>query len=269
MTLEETRERLKDFCLMDNILMSACFQDKECVELVIRVILNRYDLIVETVKTEETVSSLGRSVRFDIFAVDSQNRAYDIEIQRSDKGAGLKRARFYSGMLASHSLDAGEDFNELRDNYVIFITQHDVLGDKLPLYTLDLCIRENGRFPDEDGQHILYVNGENRDVSTALGKLIHDLFCKNPEDMYYNQLKQRTKYIKEDEEEVLKMEGAMEKIFAEGVQQGVQQGIQQGRKETLSETILRLLNFGKLTLEEVAGLLGLPLTEVQSYAKQG
>ena len=61
------------------------------------------------------------------------------------------------------------------------------------------------------------------------------------------------------------MEGAIEKIFDEGVQEG----IQRGRKETLSATVLRLLNFGKLTLEEISNMLGLPLAEVQSYANHG
>lgn len=36
----------------------------------------------------------GRSVRLDILAVDTNNRTYNIEIQRSDCDAGAKRARY-------------------------------------------------------------------------------------------------------------------------------------------------------------------------------
>ena len=52
------------------------------------------------------------------------------------------------------------------------------------------------------------------------------------------------------------MEGAIEKIFDEGVQQG------------RYETILRLLNFGKLTVEEISNMLDIPLADVQRYANQ-
>ena len=35
----------------------------------------------------------GRSVRLDILAVDTNNRTYNIEIQRSDRGAGVKTCK--------------------------------------------------------------------------------------------------------------------------------------------------------------------------------
>ena len=40
----------------------------------------------------------GRSVRLDILAVDNNNEVYNIEVQRSDKGVGVKRARYNSSL---------------------------------------------------------------------------------------------------------------------------------------------------------------------------
>ena len=56
------------------------------------------------------------------------------------------------------------------------------------------------------------------------------------------------------------MEGAMEKIAREYQERGVQQG--------RYETILRLLNFGKMTVEEISNMLDIPLADVQRYANQ-
>ena len=39
----------------------------------------------------------------------------DIEIQRSDRGAGVKRARFHSSMIDRSLLSKGDDFEDLID----------------------------------------------------------------------------------------------------------------------------------------------------------
>ena len=45
-------------------------------------------------------------------------------------------------MLDSNMLGPGEDFTGLRENYVIFITENDVLGMTEPIYHVDRVIRE-------------------------------------------------------------------------------------------------------------------------------
>ena len=82
---------------------------------------------------------------------------------------------------------------------MIFITKNDVIGDALPLYAIDRQITNTGKAFD-DGEHIIYVNGVDRDASTELGKLIHDFFCTDPNDMHYKELADKVRYFKEDEE---------------------------------------------------------------------
>lgn len=52
-----------------------------------------------------------------------------IEIQRADKGADPKRARYHSSILDAHLLRPNDDFKDLPETYVIFITGNDVIGD--------------------------------------------------------------------------------------------------------------------------------------------
>ena len=59
------------------------------------------------------------------------------------------------------NLNAGQEFAELPDIYTIFITEKDYYGKGEPIYIverIDLTIGSNF----EDGEHILYVNGEFR-----------------------------------------------------------------------------------------------------------
>ena len=53
------------------------------------------------------------------------------------------------------------------------------------------------------GEHIIYVNGADKDASTALGKLMHDFFCTDPDDMHYKELADKVRYFKEDEKGVV------------------------------------------------------------------
>ena len=126
--------------------------------------------------------------------MDRENRAYNIEVQRSDRGASEKRARYNSSLLDANLTDAGDDYDALNETYVIFITENDVLKAGLPIYHVDRTVRETGTVFN-DQAHIVYVNSQIKD-ETALGKLMHDFFCTNSKDMNYSILAQRVRYFK-------------------------------------------------------------------------
>ena len=73
-----------------------------------------------------------------------------------------------------NTLNPGQNFEELTDSYVIFITKDDVRGNGLPIYHADRVIEETGGMFG-DGSHIIYVNSSIQDEDTALGRLMHDL----------------------------------------------------------------------------------------------
>lgn len=169
----EDLERIRGFRLMDDDFMSKVFEDKSCAALLLRIILNRDDLTVQEVHGQHDLKNLqGRSVRLDILALDSANRAYNVEIQRSDRGAGAKRARYNSSLLDANLTHSGDSYSDLNETYIVFITERDILKRGLPIYHIDRVVRETGDI-FEDEAHIIYVNSQIKD-ETALGKLMHD-----------------------------------------------------------------------------------------------
>lgn len=248
---QEDLQRLRSFRLMDDDFLTKCFEgNTECIELVLRIVLDMPDLNVLDVRTQVFVENLlNRSVRLDVLATDSVGRKFNIEIQRADKGAGRKRARYNSSMMDANLLKKGEAFDNLPETYVVFITENDVMGKGKPLYQIERCILETGkRF--EDGTHILYVNGAYRD-ETPIGKLMHDFSCTNPSDMYYGVLADRVKFFKESKEGIAVMCKAMEDMR------------NQTLKEGMMEVALRMLRAGKYALDEIASISGLSLDEVK------
>ena len=248
---QEDLQRLRGFRLLDDDFLTKCFEgDTASIELVLQIVLEKPDLKVLDVRTQVFVENLlNRSVRLDILATDSTGAKLNVEVQRSDKGAGRKRARYNSSMMDANLLKKGEDFDKLPETWAIFITENDVMGKGLPLYPIERCFLGTGeRF--EDGSHILYVNGAYRG-DTPIGKLMHDFSCIDAADMYYGTLADRVRFFKESKEGIEIMCRAMEDM----------------RNQTLKEGAInsakRMLADGILTLEKIAEYAGLPLDEVK------
>lgn len=248
---EKLLKRIQNFRLLDDDFMTKCFEDDiACTEFVLHIILGNEDLHVVSAKSQYSIKNLqGRSVRLDVYAVDSTGRRYNIEIQRSGSGAGARRARHNSSMLDANILQRGQEVKDLPDTYVIFITENDIFGKGWPLYIIDRTISGSGE-AFYDGSHIIYVNAECID-DTPLGKLMHDFSCTCAEDMNYKILADRVRYFKEDEEGIRAMCKAMEE-FA---------------NEIAIQIARHMIELGKNTLEEIAQCTKLSLEEVELLAQ--
>ena len=252
---QEDLKRIKSLRLIDDDFMTICFDNYiEGAELLLKIILDRDDLKVSEVKAQKALKNLqGRDLRLDIYATDAAGKKYDIEIQRADKGAHRKRARYHSSLIDSDMLKAGEDFADLCENYVIFITENDVLGSGRPIYHIDRVIREdNVQF--EDGEHIIYVNGSMKAKDTALGKLMSDLYCTKADDMCYEELSKRVRQYKETEEGVDTMCDILDEMKNDV------------RTETRIENARKMLEIGKMTFDEIAICSGLSVEKVRELA---
>lgn len=253
---EEMLRRIKEFRLLDDDFMTKCFEENhKATELVLRIVLDKPDIRVEKVQTQYTMKNIkGRSLRLDIYATDSAGKRYNIEIQRADRGAAAKRARYNSSLIDSDILPAGFEVEELAETFVIFITEKDVIGRNKPIYHIDRYIREAEEYFD-DGSHIIYVNASYQD-DTNLGRLMYDFSVTDPDDMNFKVLADTARYYKEEKEGVHAMCKAMEDMISDFV------------TEEKKEAAVRMLERGKLTKEEIAEDLNLPLEVVEGLAAE-
>ena len=266
---------VENFRLMDDTFMSKCLEHAiESIELILQIILGKNDLKVVKSQTEYPIKNLqGRGVRFDVFARDSEGREYDIEIQRADHGAEPKRARYNSALMDANALKSGEDFGMLRDTYVIFITENDVMGRGQGMYVFDRMDRMSG-LDFGDGAHVVYVNGTWRG-NDALGWLMHDFNCRDASEMHFEVLRKQVSQFKNSEEGRQIMCKAVEEYAerraaeskaegrAEGIAEGERKGERKGKRETMLAMAKRMLKDGILALKDVARYTGLSLAQVK------
>ncbi len=254
---EQDEQRLRGFRLLDDDFMKMVFDNNnEATELLLNVFFDREDMkVLSVVSQREIKNPNGRSVRLDIYAVDSTGKHYDIEVQRQDRGAGERRARFNSSMLDTKLLKAGQDTEELPDSYVIFITEKDVRGKGCPIYRFRRMDESTHELFD-DGSHIIYVNGAYKNESNRIGQLMHDFRCVEAEDMHNKVLADKVRYFKETEggrEEMCKVMEDMrnEAVYADRVR-----------------TALVLLKEGNLAYEVIAQATNLTVKEVEELSKK-
>ena len=258
MTTEEQKrredlQRLRGLRPIDDDFMRCLFKDNiPLAELVLRIITGKNDLTITDCQTQKDMKRLAgaRSICLDAYGTDTTGKKYDLEIQRADRGADPHRARYHSSVMDVENLGAGQAFNELPDTYTIFIVEEDFYGMGEPVYRIERMNLSTGK-PFEDGERILYVNGEYRGASD-IGKLMHDFSCTDADDMNYELMAERTRYLKENPKGVSEMCKVIEDMRT------------QERKEAMTDTAKRMIADGILTLEKIAEYVGLSLDEVKS-----
>lgn len=245
-------QRLHDLRPIDDDFMRCLFKDNiPLVELVLRIITSKPDLVITDCQTQKDMKRLvgARSLCLDAYGADSSGKKYDMEVQRADKGAEPHRARYHSSVMDVENLNAGQNFIELPDTYTIFIIEKDFFGMGKPVYSIERINLDTGK-PFEDGEHILYVNGEYRGDSD-IGKLMHDFNCTDADNMNFKLMADRTRYLKENPKGVSEMCKVIEDMRKEE------------RAEERAEVALRMLEAKKYDLEEIVSISGLALEEVK------
>ena len=281
-TKEERIAELQPLTLMDDLYMRIFFADNiPCAQIMLRVILDKPNLIVKSVKVQYVLRGGNDSkyVRLDVWAEDEDGTQYDTEFQNASSGASAYRARYNSAILDANILKPKEDYSLLkkRESVVIFITDKDVLGEGEPIYFIDRVILKSGK-KFNDGSHIVYVDSSHKDLTTALGRLMHDLRCVKPDDMLDSVFAEKAEATKGDggmgvweemerEAEARGRALGVEEGRALGVEEGRALGVEEGKAINSENIALGLLRIGKDTLDEITAVCGLPRQRVEDLAR--
>jgi hypothetical protein len=168
-------------------------------------------------------------------------------------------------MLDYHELNKQEEFKELPNSFVIFITENDVIGDDKKIYHIDRIVRETGK-EFGDGTHIIYVNGSFKgEEGKPLDDLIHDFFCENPKDMRHKQLADRVKFLKENKNEVNSMSSIIAEIFKDEIAEAAKKAEAEGKEKNLIENIRNLMETSNFTAKQAMNALKVPVNDQSKY----
>ncbi len=243
-TKKDVLSDIKIMTLFNTPMIDAVFSHKECVKELLYSLFEQHIHIRKT-QTEYFVSNLhGKEARLDILVESIDHGFIDIEIQKENIEYLCKRARFYFSGMDNHVVEKGEFYEGMPDCYVIFICQKDQFKKGLPMYHIHNTVDETGERVN-NGQELIIVNGEYRDESTLIGKLMHDFSCIDPNEMYSEVLKKWMKYYKQEKGGLEKMCEISEKWMKQGYEKGMIIGEEKGYENGLSDGITQGYENGK------------------------
>jgi predicted transposase/invertase (TIGR01784 family) len=274
---KQIEEIVDNLTLFDDQFMTRVFdQNKPATKRLISTILDKQVEIASVVGRDNLNNPVvkGRGVELDILAKDINGDYFNVEVQNEVSKASPQRARYYSATVDVRMLKEGEDFKEIKDSYVIFICKKDKFKRGKPIYMIERTFLDtNESF--NDGNHIIYVNGE-YEGEDAIGKLIHDLKCKDYKEMYYPELKEGVKHFKakEGKEEMCESIENYAKQYAskerkEGeikAKQAKQEGIAEGELKGI-KMIIGLIKDKMITIEDAAERLDMSVEQLKKYMK--
>ena len=119
----------------------------------------------------------------------------------------------------------------------------------------------------EDGSYLFYVNGE-YEGDDPIGRLMHDFRCTRAENMFYPELAERVKYLKDHTEGRHFMSSILDEWKKEIVEETRKEAEQEAIEKNSREIACRMIEEKELEDEKIAKYSGLPLEEVRKLSAQ-
>ena len=202
---------------IDDTFMRMIFRDHQCVELLMKIIFGEQFSLKRFETQEDHKQVVSRSVELDIVVYTHEGAVIGIEVEKSKDNASPIRARYHASILDCDLSYPKERWKEFTEIYVVFICEEDVLKTNELINHIQRYMINGMVFQDK--LHIIYLNASMQD-ETALGKLMHDMLCNDPDDMYYEVLRKRVSYFKRQEGGKRTMCEALEELITEAKNEG-------------------------------------------------
>ena len=207
--------------ITNDFMFGTVFRDKEkCKELLQRILQIKL-IEIEVVEPQKSMKTtfIGKGIRIDIYAKDSDGNVYDIEMQTTEETDLHLRTRYYHSEMDSYQIRAGQKYFNLKQSVVIFICTFDPFADDRSIYTFETICKENKELILADKRQTYFVN---------------------------------VKIIREDDdwrENYMTIEMKMDQKYEQGRKEGVKIGRSEGEISKEKELITRWLQKGKSVAE--------------------
>ena len=123
-------KRLRDANLSDNFMFTKVMSDPTILKEFLQIVLDIKIRRIVMTQYEKTIfpDPAAKSIRLDVYADDSQNRKYSVEMQGYVEYNIGRRSRYYQSVIDIDSLSRGQGYEKLSDAFVIFVCTYDPYG---------------------------------------------------------------------------------------------------------------------------------------------
>ena len=190
-----------------------------------------------------------------------RRKKHNVEVQKEDKDNHAKRVRYNASCITANVSEPGENYENLNDVYIIYISKFDVFNRRRRLYHIERSFRDKREsFSIHDGEHLIYVNASKEVDAEAEDDDVAELmeFFKNSQGQNnkFRRLTNRVHDLKNNESEVNTMCKLVEDFAKEYA------------KEYAKEMICDLVRKGALSAEIGAEQLELSVEDFRNLLNE-
>ena len=191
--------------LRNNFMFRLVMEKQELCKKLIECILGIKIKSISYMEHEKSFEANLRSkgIRLDLFVIDEDGVAYDIEMQMDNSYKEFlgRRTRYYISTMDNNALKKGERYSQLRKSYVIFICTFDPFGRGLAKYTFNAIGNEDHSLVLDDGVTRVFINteGDRHRISKELASLIGYISTGEVTDDYTKDLDEEVRALRNDD----------------------------------------------------------------------
>lgn len=220
-------ELWEELQIKNDFLFAKVMSDKKiCIKL-LEILLQIKIKDIKYMEKQKTIDFQkdAKSVRLDVY-VEGGDRVFDIEIQATEKRNLPKRSRYYQGMIDLNTIKKGEDYEELKESYVIFICTFDPFGKGRAQYTFEnVCLEDKEIKLNDASRRVFfnakdYITAENEDIREFL-KYVNGGKSDNP---FVKELENKVEEVKANKEwglEYMTLRMKEKEIWKEATEEGI------------------------------------------------
>ena len=220
-----------------------------------------------------------RTVRFDVYIRDDQQRTYIVEMQVANRQNLPYRLRYYLEQVDYSILGPGDNYEKLAGypTYVIFFCDFDYYGQDRPEYRFEWRNIDQPDLAAGTGQQLVVFNAQASTFHDNIGvagflKLMHNQIAAG--DPLVEQVTQEMKRIKQDPErrrDYMKYELDLMDARSDGMAIGLAEGKKQGKQESIvaaAKILLGLELSRTVIVKQLMSAYDLSSAEAERYLKR-
>ena len=250
---------------------------KDFLQAILKINIEKISVVAEATKEEDPFR---KGVRLDIIASDdppgAPPRYFDIEMQMIDTGELGKRARYYQSMCDLDALNKGEGYEDLGEQYIIFLCPEDIFGAGKAIYEFqnqeatdpritmkDLCykkfyiFKKYKKIKDKLVREYMQYFATQEYKSEKM-KRIHDLVNKYRKDPFTKKA-----FMTLEQELNIRYKKGIDIGVAKGIDIGVAKGIAQG-VDSRNRELAKAFRDAGVPLEIISKQTDLPPEEIKA-----
>lgn len=265
----------------DRMFSMAMENNAICRELLRRIFPELAIDRVQRVTVQKQVNTPldARTVRFDVYIRDDQQRTYIVEMQVANRQNLPYRLRYYLEQVDYSILGPGDNYEKLAGypTYVIFFCDFDYYGQDRPEYRFEWRNIDQPDLAAGTGQQLVVFNAQASTFHDNIGvagflKLMHNQIAAG--DPLVEQVTQEMKRIKQDPErrrDYMKYELDLMDVRSDGMAIGLAEGKKQGKQESIvaaAKILLGLELSRTVIVKQLMSAYDLSSAEAERYLKR-